>query len=289
MCETDVTLQEHPGLESQTHNKVHVVPGNNQVDQQANGHRKGGASWRAGLLTMLALLGLHIFVMRRRRIRRSQLWAARHRALSQAIIALSHGIGGVLALLLGRMWAEADVLFHDVLTPIAVVACCGAGLLYPVDRSRHKGVARWCDFTLALSGWLLVACIANMHHTDNTWLGALLGQVASPLTALPLWAQVVLTLLATLALLFLAELVAALACSLACSGMEAAAALVAVLGGISLIVAYVLALRKIWKPAPYAPPDRPRKPKDPKVVMKTMMILSAVAIGFILLMALLYR
>ncbi len=206
-------------------------------------------------------------------------WARNHRPQAWLFLTVAH------ALLAGLGWSAGRLLLQEL--PMAVragawwslvVIALLAALMYHRQpngcRASYRSRKR-LDAVLALSGFLLVALVGSgLDRRAVSWpapevraASALRGRppyhrmpdeaAEKPAKPLSLAAKIILTILIIAASLVLQMAVAAVACSIACSGAEVLAVLVAFGGQFLVIYGTVVLLSRVLRGKHYA--DRLRR------------------------------
>lgn len=223
-----------------------------------------------GASLVLSWLGLLLF---RKRLRILSSWAAAHPKTTRTLLTSIHAMIGVGALATGYAAHLNGISIPYFYTAIGLVCVGGMAIFYPVRNSVLQfypagyTLRKAFDSAAFTAGVVLALGVGN-NSSLNKYVPAsaaryfthvsqipvtfsenniLEPEPVVPVQKKPLALSLFLTVLSIGAFAGLFILVSALACNLACSGFEALAAFVLLLGWAGSSALLVYALRKIWK------------------------------------------
>lgn len=225
---------------------------------------------RGGILGVL--MGLVLVTNKSSALKISH-WAKKNRRKSIGLIVVIKIILGTIGFYAGKEMFDSGLLISSTTTHSLVSIMALTAITYPRKNTRFSFLKhsylrqKMHDIALSLCGVLLMASIGN--QTANTFKGPTsisfkngIQNSSSPskefeeseITIVQIKpaktrvaANVFITLLLTIAVVFLALALAMLVCNLSCSGQEVLATIVAIAGPIVLITLFILALKAIWK------------------------------------------
>lgn len=236
----------------------------------------------SGMLTML-LLG-----MAGKQSKKISLWASKNPWKTRGILASAHLIATVSALSIGFHLSTDGVVISEGAKYLALSAILASVCLYPSLSATNYFQRKVYDSVLITSGMVMmvyagnnytikpspsvntVYSIAN-HTTENLWHVVkrdipntkIQEKEQEPPKKRSTAGKIILTILAVGALAGLGYLLAALSCQIACSGSEALAAVVAIGGGLGLVIGFIAVIKSIFG-------KRKRKQKKPELETHTL-------------------
>lgn len=215
----------------------------------------------SGILSMVALISLQ------NKSKRISRWAFENSSAARGLIVSAHFVTGSCAGLIGKYLAGDGLIFSESIAYIPTLVVSAAALLYPSAAPRDYLRRKMHDVALFSAGAVLVMYAANTYSIQSqAEVSANYGFAKSNLSVDPVSTnyslseygvqgspekknvvgKIALTLLAVAAFAALGYGLAALSCQIACSGSSAAAAVVAIGGGIGLVALFVFTIRSIF-------------------------------------------
>ena len=219
--------------------------------------------------------------------RKLSCWAAMNPVKARSMIGSVQVLTGFAGLCLGIELSKGGTQLSGFSRDILITTFLATALLYPVRKSHFKFLKRTYfrqkihDLLLFLTGFMLMVWIGNFisgreiqgsvseispNHLNQLIIiqkneihpsgdRALYQQAliqdepeASPKKGLSRGAKIILTILACFGFCAAGFGVIAASCGLACSGLNALAYIVAIVGGFSVIALFYWALKSIYKP-----------------------------------------
>ena len=217
-------------------------------------------------------------------------WASLNPWKTRFIITGIHILTGTAGIILGKKLAESATSFSDISKNLTVAIFLTTALLYPVRKApgklfKHTYLRQKThDLALFLTGFILMVNVGNHYSKLMPSFASIfdaknlskqnelpaVNTIQSPTQLmfyqsesqiqkeLPvphhkgsgIGVKILLTVLALAAACGLGYGLAVLSCSIACSGSEGFAALVGIVGGITIIGLLIWALKSIFKPKP---------------------------------------
>lgn len=190
--------------------------------------------------------------------RKARVWAAKNKWAARGALVVLHGALAAIGFSIGKFFSDEGLAVPAFATAIPLITGIAAILLYPsrASTSYHRKRAIY-DKMLIIAGFLSFACLGNtiqkeskstaIYSSYEVYEFSPNGTATAEDNADYIVAKILLTLLALALAYLLFSIIGAVACNLACSGMQTAANLVLIAGGAAILFLLFLALREIWK------------------------------------------
>jgi hypothetical protein len=223
------------------------------------------SNWVFYILAISAASSMLLISGTKKRAKRISTWASKNPWKARGIITATHVGIGLSALFIGNQLSEQGMMMSGSSKYAVLSALTAAIFLYPSGYSEKGYLMRkMCDVVLFTSGVALMIQVGDQY--SSTVLYRSQDTVAShtitnndyshsPVVKLPsqepvkkknLVGKIFLTLLAVGIFVGLTGLLAILSCNIACSGSEAAAAVVGIGGEIGLLALLVFMIKSIF-------------------------------------------
>jgi hypothetical protein len=220
------------------------------------------------LLGVSGLFSLFLLKRGQRKAGEFSYWAAKNPWKARAILTSAHLATGISAITLGNHLLNEGVYFSDTSNYLSMAAFSTSALLYSSTNSFIQRKIH--DTILFTTGTIMLISVGNQYtftNQDNSYLAIpshrfttnysyiensseKIAPVKDEPSKKSTGAKIGLTVLAVVLFAVLAYGLAALSCSIACSGNEGMAAIVGIGGGIGLIALLVISLKAIYRKAP---------------------------------------
>jgi hypothetical protein len=220
-----------------------------------------------GATGILSIILLSFF---RKQSKQISFWASQNSWKSRGLITAAHFVTGASALAFGDQLSVDGFIISEAAKYIALSTIATAVFLYPFPRSANYLHRKTLDAVLFTSGAMMMLYAGNQYEVKQQQNPAQAVYSFSTNTQATDWHlakkeisipkikkqddpkkkskddKVGLTIVASLIFLGLLYLLAALSCSISCSGLEGLAVAVGIGGGIGLVIGFVAVIKSIF-------------------------------------------